>query len=207
MPIAVGLAALANATAFWEGTVFLLTLLTLFTGVVGICYRRGADRAFWVGFSIFGWGFFVLASDVSFGFGSAGLMQYGRFWSPGAEAENEKPVAALVKTLVDFLQMNRGSFPRSVGEKIQVQWGSPESYYPSSVLEIKDDQYRIRYNGDAQGTWDEWVGRARIKRANGNRCYRIAELLFALVFGIVGALVALWFHATLKAREPVTTPA
>ena len=28
VPIAVGLAALANATAFWEGTVFVLTLLT-----------------------------------------------------------------------------------------------------------------------------------------------------------------------------------
>ncbi len=205
VPIAVGLAALADPTAFWEGTVFVLTLLALFTGVVGICYRRGAGRAFWVGFSLFGWGFFVLAFDLSFGFGSAGLMQNGPIWTPGAEAENEKPVAALVKTLVDILQMNRRSFPRSVGEKIEVQWGSPESYYPCSVLEIKDNQYRISYDGDLQGRWDEWVGRARIKSANGDRCYRIAELLIALLFGIVGAMIALWFHATLKASEPVTS--
>jgi uncharacterized protein (DUF58 family) len=47
VPIAVGLAALTNPTAFWEGMVFALTLLTLFTALVGVIYRKGADRAFY----------------------------------------------------------------------------------------------------------------------------------------------------------------
>ena len=44
VPIAVGLAAVANPSAFWEGTVFVLTLLLLFAAILGVIYRTGADR-------------------------------------------------------------------------------------------------------------------------------------------------------------------
>jgi hypothetical protein len=202
VPIAVGLAALANPTALWEGVVFALTLLTLFTAIVGVLYRRGAGRAFWVGFALFGWGFFVLASDISIEIGSSASIQNGRFWS--SETEREQPVSALVRNLVDFVQLNRTSFPRSTGDKVQVLWGNPGTYFPCTVLQINGNQFRIRYDSDPQGTWDEWVGTPRIKSANADRCYRIAELLFALLFGLAGAMIALWFFATSKADQSGT---
>lgn len=202
VPIAVGLAALANPTAFWEGMVFALTTLTLFTAVVGVIYRKGVARSFWVGFCLFGWGFLILTSNISFEFRSSGLAQSGNFWQTGQE--QDKPVTALVRILVDYVQLNRKSVPRSVGEKVQVQWGGPMTYYASTVLEIKGNQYKIRYDSDPRGTFDEWVGLARIKLEEGDRCYRIAELLFTLLFGLAGAVIGLWFFATRKSDEPAT---
>ena len=60
VPLAVGLTALANPTAWWEVTIFLLTTGLLLGSIVGVCYRRGAGRAFWVGFCVFGWGLMLL---------------------------------------------------------------------------------------------------------------------------------------------------
>ena len=56
VPIAVGLTAITNPSPFWEGTVFALSLILLFTAIVGVLYRQGGDRAFWLGLLIFGWG-------------------------------------------------------------------------------------------------------------------------------------------------------
>ena len=177
-------------------------LLTLFTAIVGVLYRRGAGRAFWVGFALFGWGLFLLASDISIEIGSSASIQNGRFWS--SETEREKPVSALVRSLVDFLQLNRTSFPRSTGDKVQVLWGNPGTYFPCTVLQINGNQFRIRYDSDPQGTWDEWVGTPRIKSANADRCYRIAELLLTPLFGLAGGMIALWFFATSKSDQSGT---
>ncbi len=56
---AVGLAALTSATAAWLGFFFLLTFGLLFAGVVG-WILRGRRSGGWVGFVVFGWGFFLL---------------------------------------------------------------------------------------------------------------------------------------------------
>jgi hypothetical protein len=57
---AVGLAALKNATETWAGAMLLLTCGTLALAVVGAIYRKGVQRAWWLGFSLFGWGYLVL---------------------------------------------------------------------------------------------------------------------------------------------------
>jgi hypothetical protein len=202
VPIAFGLAALANPSAFWEGTIFALTMLLLFAAIVGVIYRNGGDRAFWLGFSVFGWGFYLLCSNISFEFRPSG--QFGTMYSPvywGNGEEAERPVRALTKSLIDYLPFNRRVRPTTVGEKIQVQWGNPSSYYPSSVLEIKADQYKIRYDSDRQGTFDEWVGIARIKLKDPDQTYRIGESLFGLLFALVGAVIARCFQATRKTPD------
>jgi hypothetical protein len=57
---AIGLAALKNASPAWAGAMFLLTCAILALGVVGAIYRKGGERAWWLGFSIFGWGYMAL---------------------------------------------------------------------------------------------------------------------------------------------------
>lgn len=202
IPVAVGLAALANPSAFWEGTIFALTMILLFTAIVGVIYRNGGDRAFWLGFSVFGWGFYLLCSNFSFEFRASG--QLGNMYSPiywGNGQEEDPPVRALIKSVIDYLPFDRKIRPTAVGEKIQVQWGNPTTYYPSSVLEIKADQYKIRYDSDRQGSFDEWVGIARIKMKDPDQTYRIGESLFALLFAFAGAVIARFFHATRKACD------
>ena len=199
VPIAVGLTALANPTAFWEGTIVIVSMGLLFSAIVGLCYRRGAGRAFWVGFSLFGWGFFLLSSDVNLSIRPGASV---RFSFGTAAEQDDMPLTALVRNLVDTLQLNRSIFPKSIGEKVQVQWGSGTYYYPATVSDIKDGQYKIRYDSDPQGGYDEWVGINRIKSDGLARCYRIAAMLFMLLFALAGGMISLYFFATRNPNKP-----
>ena len=57
---AVGLTALKSASRIWAGAMLLLTCGILALGVVGAIYRQGTRRAWWLGFSHFGWGYMAL---------------------------------------------------------------------------------------------------------------------------------------------------
>jgi hypothetical protein len=46
------------------GIVLLMTLLTLVVAALGVIYRRGNDRAWWLGLTLFGWGYMALASGI-----------------------------------------------------------------------------------------------------------------------------------------------
>jgi len=176
----------------------------LFTAVVAAIYRKAETRAFWLGFFLFGWGFYVLCWDVSFEFRSSSHSRNRYYWVNGEE--EVPPIRAFTKGLVDYLQLNRKTVPKSVAEKVQVQWGGGSNSYPSSVLEIKGNKYKIRYDGDSVGTWDEWVGTDRIKLEDLDRSYRIGELLFVLLFALAGAFIARWMYATRKTNDPDDQP-
>ncbi len=64
--IALSLAALRNASETWAGATFLLTCAVLTLAVVGAVCRRDAERAWWLGFALFGWGYILLAFWTSF---------------------------------------------------------------------------------------------------------------------------------------------
>jgi hypothetical protein len=59
--IALGMAALRNASDLWVGVTLLATTGLLGFGLIGLAYRRDAKRAWWFGFSLFGWGYLTLA--------------------------------------------------------------------------------------------------------------------------------------------------
>ncbi|MGP0070143.1 MAG: hypothetical protein ACLQGP_41915 [Isosphaeraceae bacterium] len=58
---AVDFAALRTADATWAGALALLTYGALGLAIFGILFRRGAERAWWVGFLVFGWGYLRVA--------------------------------------------------------------------------------------------------------------------------------------------------
>ena len=74
---AVGLVALRFASPTWAGATLLATCSVLALAVVGVVCRGGAERAWWLGCVLFGWGYMALA-----------------FWSP-VGAGNLPTVAAL----------------------------------------------------------------------------------------------------------------
>src|SRR5262245_7304039 len=59
--IAVAIAALREASGTWASVLFTLTLLMLGTAVLGAICRRAAERAFWLGFALFGGTYMALA--------------------------------------------------------------------------------------------------------------------------------------------------
>jgi hypothetical protein len=58
--VALGCAALVQATALWCSAAGLAVTAALFTAVLAAIYRSSPDRAFWAGFAVFGWGYLIL---------------------------------------------------------------------------------------------------------------------------------------------------
>jgi hypothetical protein len=57
------LAALRSGSDYWLGVAYTMTVGMLLAAVVLARYRRGASRAFWFGFAVFGWGMFILGAN------------------------------------------------------------------------------------------------------------------------------------------------
>jgi hypothetical protein len=64
--IALGIAALRAASDLWVGIVVLVTAALLGFAMIGIAYRREGKRAWWFGFALFGWGYWVMAAGPWF---------------------------------------------------------------------------------------------------------------------------------------------
>ena len=56
---AVGFAALRVSSRLWACACVSSALLALVVSIAGIIYRRGSQRAFWVGFALFGWTYMI----------------------------------------------------------------------------------------------------------------------------------------------------
>ena len=56
---AVGAAALRSSSGLWADVLFTLTLAMLGVAILGLAYRRGARRASWAGFALFGGGYLL----------------------------------------------------------------------------------------------------------------------------------------------------
>ena len=55
-----GLAGLKSATVLWTTAATTVTLGLLLAAVLGAALLRGAERAFWLGFALFGWVYLLL---------------------------------------------------------------------------------------------------------------------------------------------------
>jgi hypothetical protein len=58
--LAIGLAALRNPSVLWVGTIFLATRVILALAIIGVVLRKHTERAWWLGFAVFGCGYLIL---------------------------------------------------------------------------------------------------------------------------------------------------
>jgi hypothetical protein len=65
--VAIGVAALREASDLWESGVFSLTVATLLFSILLAMHRTQEKRAFWLGFALFGCVYLALTSIPSFG--------------------------------------------------------------------------------------------------------------------------------------------
>jgi hypothetical protein len=59
--VAVGFAALQNASAWWSSALFTFTLALFLIAAVGAIW--GKDKAFWLGFALFGWSYMIVSYE------------------------------------------------------------------------------------------------------------------------------------------------
>ncbi len=60
--VAIGMAAMRSTTVLWTAAASTITLALLLTAVVGACWLRGPDRAYWSGFATFGGAYLLLVN-------------------------------------------------------------------------------------------------------------------------------------------------
>ena len=58
--VALGLVALRSATETWVATMLALALVVLAAAILLVVFRRGPQRAYWIGFATFGWLYMLL---------------------------------------------------------------------------------------------------------------------------------------------------
>src|SRR3954447_14795113 len=59
--LALAIAALRSPSDSWVGVMYSMPPALLMTAVLGVVYRRGSRRAFWLGFALFGWAYWLLS--------------------------------------------------------------------------------------------------------------------------------------------------
>ena len=59
--VAVGFAALRETSDLWDSGVFTLALAVLLVSILFAVHRTGSERAFWLDFALFGWGYLGLS--------------------------------------------------------------------------------------------------------------------------------------------------
>ena len=163
--LAIGVAALRDASETWAGVMLLLTLGLLGVSILGVIYRRDARRAWWVGFALFGWGY-------------AGLTLAP--WSKPEKLPTRVPLHYLYARMSPRKVVAMEPFSASAGldeGQFIVLDSNPSHDSLPGVPKGSDAVFAI-------GTIDLKAFRA------------IGHCLLALVAGIVGGFIALWFYST-----------
>jgi hypothetical protein len=161
--LSVYFAALRSATQEWASAALTLTVGGLAGGLLWGLFRPGADRAFWTGFELFGWGYLLLAMTPWFG----GTLS---------------PQLATTR-LAGWLHAR---MPLASQQDVQVEWHG--TWWAASVLERDGRRFRIKYNGFGP-EWDEWVGANRVRLDNENHFLQVSHALAGLAWAIVGGIL------------------
>jgi hypothetical protein len=195
---AVGLAALRSASPLWASVAYSTALATLGVAILGTALGRKHTREFWLGFLVFGLGYF----HASLGWdGEAGA--WSRWGNPFGTNPNSHP-ALITTKLLEVLHgyASSGWAPR-VGASVQVQWGSARTLFPATILEVppQPDQFKVRYTG-YDSSFDEWVGANRIQSAGPAAFIQVGHCLLTPWFGLFGGLLAVLLFARSRPGEP-----
>jgi hypothetical protein len=178
--IGVAFAALRDASEGWVGVLLAVTIGLLLTACLGVVYRTGGDRAFWLGMLVFGGGYLLLSRFV---------------FTDGATS----PIA-LTNRGIDALRWNLRSTPQAAGQKVLADMGG--RMLPASVVQMdnRNNKYLVHYEGWSD-YHDAWVGRMGIQVQNAAVDHGVGNLLVVLLFALTGSVVAVAFHASRERRR------
>jgi hypothetical protein len=176
---AAGLAALRDASETWAGIMLALVLMILGTAIFGAIYNRGRRRAGWLGFAVFGWGYFMLAFGPGF----------------SSELGNRLPSTRLLIALhprytASWLASSLGTRVRhESGSKAELGWDLVRERWVILGLPERDVPW-LR-------AWAWLAGLLGTARPGNDpeQFIRIGNCMAVLAVGLVGGLIARSFEA------------
>ncbi len=171
---AVGLAALRNANEDWAGMMLLTALSAVGVAVLGASLMRGRERAWWLGFAVFGGGYLSLSVGP---------------WV-GDPFRQQLVTTHWIGQLRDLLfESNAGALrlekQELETELARLRQATPKFKYDPVVATMTNNLRSIQ----SQLTASKYAG------LRYDEFQRVGHCLFAQMSGLLGGMVATWFLA------------
>ncbi len=148
---AMAFTALKTATDLWYGSFYTFTTIVLLSAVIAARFRRGNEKAFWFGFAVFGWCFFVVGlgpwpnsfDDGGDGMGIA-LNQNSSslsrpFLGTLSEAENGRPADNRQNHNEHHRHRSLADHPRHRRRRRRARHPDQETTWPARVGQVADN--------------------------------------------------------------------
>jgi hypothetical protein len=173
---AVGLAALRNADEVWAGMMLLLAMVAVGVAILGATLMRGRERAWWLGFAVFGGGYLVAAlCPVRSDLATTRLLHY-------VIAQSSLQPVIVARTPARNFRMIDGRYDKAALDSF-----ARDSGPGIPLIDVKDDKVIVlqepptRWRGILPGT------------ANRDAFVHAGHSVFSLLAGLVGGTLAMWF--------------
>jgi len=194
--VAFGLAASVSQSEMAGSAAFTVFLGLLCLATAGAILRPLPARAFWLGFALFGWTYWVCEFESELPSPQRGfvgsLLFYGS--SPSNSQSNRPSLVTrhLIQLMADSLTPSR-----SVGSKVMGQWRGG-SYYSGTISQASGDQYLIIWD---DGSAPQWTPTTQIMPTSPSVLVAGHSLCGGLFALIGGALAAILFGAPSSDRK------
>jgi hypothetical protein len=171
----VTVAALKNASDAWAGVLLCVTLLILGVAILAVVYRRKAERAFCLGFALFGCSYM--------------LIEYvPKMW--------DQAVVPLPTTLLlDYLHAKAHPDEAQTQTVQLMSQIVTSNQQPSALVTVPVNTSTTNLQNSIR------LSLALVK-SNLDQFVRIGHCLFALLSGLIGGLVGRWLHTTGRDPQP-----
>jgi hypothetical protein len=180
---AVSLATLRSDNELWAGVLSLVVVGALGVAMLGACFVRGRERAGWAGFAIFCGGYL----DLAFGPGLSDtfMPQLGTTKLLRHVYDHMHPDPTGTEADLAPLQEKRSRMVAKLQKAGQL--ASNPTIVAKQSQALKNVEQRIATFKIATPPYDQFQ--------------RVGHNLFSLLAGLVGAAVAIWFHARRETSE------
>jgi hypothetical protein len=212
---ALGFAAMQKANALWAGVALFLVIGMLGVSTLGILYRHGAKRAGWVGFTLFGGVYLVislapwLSTEILPRLPTTRIVE---LTDPAGPADLDDEIALLEKELArEELALKNtestlllGSMPSPAPDlalsPMPLPSGAPDLAYIPVVETARNKVEFVRAKLHGKHAQQAVMLGTLIEYRR-----QVGHCLFALLLGLVGALIARGFYGTREPQLVVTT--
>ena len=165
--IALAVPALMHASLWWAAAWLSGYLLALGIALLGIVYRDGARRAFWIGFALFGWEYVLTVY--------------------GPVLDRHVGYRLITTKALAYAQLQ---IETSRGQRDAAPFGWHPTWRPASV----QTALHPGYEGALSVTTES--GTTPITAPQWDFFQQVGHSLLGLVFAYVGGLLSRWFYAT-----------
>jgi hypothetical protein len=177
--IAFCLAALTHASPQWTSLFLTATVAVLLLGLSGTVVARGRSRAYWAGFTMWGWGYLLLVSWPAVPY------SWPQPWQRSSMAE-PLPTTRLLRWAYGALPGAMGTF--ASGTSVSIEENG--RWYPGTILATEGDEYEVHYEG-YPASLDVCVPSARLRPRvpEWESFQQTGQAAWALLVGVCGGLL------------------